>query len=304
MTGGGEGFRRFHHRAMATVFEIMIAGEDPAFSAGAARAAFEEIDRLEQDLSRYSGNSDITRINNLPPGGSVCVGLDTFTCLRLSRRYWEETRGAFDITLGALMQCWLGKDLSLLHPSPEDVERAKARSGMQLLELDDETMKVRVQDSVPIVDLGAVGKGYAVDQAAGLLKDWGITSALVHGGTSSVFGFGEYAAGEGWPVTLSHPLNPSEVLEKVFLKGEGLGGSGTRKGRHIIDPRRAAPVEGRRAAWVSSESATKSDAFSTACMIMTREEIAGIIAADLHSWAMVVEGETGEIVRFGRGAAV
>jgi FAD:protein FMN transferase len=304
MTEGGENFGRYRHRAMATVFEIMIADEDPAFSAGAARAAFEEIDRLEQDLSRFSGNSDIVRINNLPPGGSVRVGLDTFACLRLSRLYWQETGGAFDITLGALMQCWVGRDMSLLRPPPEAVEQAKARSGMQLLELDEATMTVRAGDSVPIVDLGGVGKGYAVDQAAGLLKEWGVTSALVHGGTSSVYGYGEYEGGKGWPVTLSHPLHPSEVFKKVLLKGEGLGGSGIGKGRHIIDPRRAVPVEGRRAAWVSSESATKSDALSTACMVMTREEIARIIAADSRTWAVVVEGRNGEIVRFGGEAAV
>lgn len=304
MIEGKEGVLRYQHRAMATMFEIMVADEDPAFAAGVALAAFEEIDRLEQDLSRYSANSDVARINNLSPYGSVQVGLDTFQCLRLSRQFWEETGGAFDSTLGALMNCWVGKDKSLLRPSLEEIARATERSGMSLLELDEAAMAVRVQGSVPIVDLGAIGKGYAVDRVVELLKEWGVESALVHGGTSSAYAFGDFPQKEGWPVTLSNPLQVSEILETVNLKAEGLGGSGITKGRHIIDPRSFRPVEGRRAAWVLSDSATKSDAVSTACMVMSREEIETYVAGDPHLWAMIVEESPGPVLRFGRAAAV
>ena len=303
MMEGIGGVLRYQHRAMATMFEIMIADEDPAFAAGAALAAFEEIDRLEQDLSRYSANSDITRINNLPPHGSVQVGLDTFQCLRLSRQFWEETGRAFDVTLGALMNCWVGGDKSLLHPSPEQIVRATERSGMHRLDLDEATMTVRVDDAGPLLDLGAIGKGYAVDRAVELLKEWGVVSALVHGGTSSAYAFGNCPQNQGWPVTLSYPGQLSEILEKVNLKGEGLGGSGIKKGLHIIDPRTSRPVEGRQAAWVLSDSATRSDAVSTACMVMTRKEIEQYVAGNPQLWAMIVEESPGPVLRFGRAAA-
>ncbi len=100
MIGGTEGLNRYEHRAMATLFEILIANEDPSFAGGTAHAAFGEIDRLEQELSRYVANSDVSRINNLSPHGSLRVSLDTFHCLRLSMQYWEETGGAFDVTWG------------------------------------------------------------------------------------------------------------------------------------------------------------------------------------------------------------
>jgi len=303
MIEGKEGLLRYQHRAMATMFEIMVAGEDPAFAAGAALAAFEEIDRLEQDLSRYSANSDITRVNNLLPHGSVQVGLDAFQCLRLSRQYWEETAGAFDVTLGALVNCWVAKDKSLLHPSPEEIERARERSGMGCLELDETTMTVRVHEFVPLIDLGAIGKGYAVDRAAELLKEWGVASALVHGGTSSAYAFGDGPQNQGWRVTLSRPDEPMGILETLFLKGEGLGGSGIKKGRHIIDPRACLPVEGRHAAWVLSDSATKSDALSTACMVMSIEELKKYAAGDSRLWAIIVDGSPGSVLRFGRAAA-
>ena len=287
------GFLRFHHRAMATVFEIMIAEEEPAFAGGAARAAFEEIDRIEQELSRYSANSDIARINNLEPHGSTRVGLNTFECLRLSVLYWEETGGAFDVTLGSLMECWVAQDKSLRHPTPDEVAKAVERTGMASLELDAASMAVRVGESVPLVDLGAIGKGYAVDRAVELLKEWGVRSALIHGGTSSVFAFGRLGGEPGWPVTLSDPEQTSEVIERVVLSESGLGGSGIKKGRHIIDPRRGVPVDGRRAAWVISESAARSDALSTACMVMTEAEVRAMIGLDNRLRAVVVGGRAG-----------
>ncbi len=287
------GFLRFHHRAMATMFEIMIAEEEPAFAGGAARAAFEEIDRIEQELSRYSANSDIARINNLEPHGSTRVGLNTFECLRLSVLCWEETGGAFDITLGSLMECWVAPDKSLRHPTPDEVAKAVERTGMASLVLDAASMAVRVGEFVPLVDLGAIGKGYAVDRAVELLKEWGVGSALVHGGTSSVFAFGRLGGEPGWPVTLSDPERTSEVIQRVVLSEAGLGGSGIKKGRHIIDPRRGVPVDGRRAAWVISESATRSDALSTACMVMTGEEIRAMIGRDHRLRAIVVGGMAG-----------
>ena len=295
------GFHRFQHRAMATMFEIMITEEELTFAEGAARAAFDEIDRIEQELSRYSPNSDVTRINNLDPHGSVRIGLDAFQCLRLSVRYWGETGGAFDVTVGSLMECWVAKDKSLRHPTADEIARAAERTGMGSLELDEETMTARVGASVPHIDLGAIGKGYAVDRVIDLLKEWGVGSALVHGGTSSVYAFGPLGGERGWPVTLSDPERASEIIEKVVLVEAGLGGSGIKKGRHIIDPRSARPVEGFRAAWVVSESAARSDALSTACMVMSEGEIRVMVGRDSRLRAVVARGETGRSFSVGEG---
>jgi thiamine biosynthesis lipoprotein len=278
---------------MATEFEIMIAGEAPSFAAGAARAAFEEIDRIEQELSRHAGNSDITRINNLEPHGTARVGIDAFECLRLSRLYWEETGGAFDVTLGSLMECWVARDKSLRHPTPEEVAVSLERTGMGNLTLDQATMSVRVGASVPMIDLGAVGKGYAVDRVVDLLKEWGVRSALVHGGTSSVFAFGRHGDEPGWPVTLSDPQVTSAVIERAVLSDMGLGGSGIKKAMHIIDPRTGRPTGEPRAAWVMSESAARSDALSTACMVMSEQEIRTMVGRDIRLGAIITVSRSG-----------
>jgi thiamine biosynthesis lipoprotein len=291
--------RRYSHRAMATVFELLIAGEEEPFAAGAAAAAFDEIDRLEQDLSRYLPNSDISRINSLPPDQSVKVGADTFECLRLSLQFYTETGGAFDVTTGALKDCWMGKDRSPRLPSTGEIEAARARIGMDRLELDEAGMTVRVHGPAPLIDLGAIGKGYAVDSAAALLREWGVGSALVHGGASSAYAFGEYPGKSGWPVTLSDPADTSVLLETVHLNRRALGGSGIRQGSHIIDPRKSAPVEFRRGAWILSPSASRSDALSTACMLMTPEEIEGMVARAGDLSARIVEGDPRRALRFG-----
>ena len=293
--------RRYQHRAMATIFEVVIAGEDATFAAGASHAAFEEIDHLEQDLSRHLPNSDISRINNLRPGESVRVAAHTFECLRLSRQFHAETGGAFDVATGALKDFWtLGVKPPDL-PTGDGIERSSRESLMSVLELDETEMSVRVQGRAPLLDLGAIGKGFAVDRAAALLAEWGVGSALVHGGTSSAYAFGSCPGSTGWPVTISNPVPPGDVIEKAYLKDQGLGGSGIRKGRHIIDPRTGVPVQQRRASWVLYGSATRSDALSTACMIMTPEEIDGLIARDRDLRVIIVDEAPFRVLRFSPG---
>lgn len=298
-----ENIHRFEHRAMATIFEILIADEDLHFAHSSAFAAFQEIDRLEQELSRYLPNSDIARINNLPPHGKIRVSFDAFQCLSLSLEYWKETEGAFDVAIGRMVDGWKGRrSVAVFSGEPE---RAKEQSGMHLLELDEASMSVGVGDFVPLVDLGAIGKGYAVDRGVELLKEWGVSSALVHGGMSSAFAFGDHAGERGWSTTLSSPGEFTEVIQKVVLKDQGLGGSGTRKGLHIADPRTGEPVDRLRAAWVCSDAAAKSDAISTACMVMTPTEIQRYIWSQEKMWAIVFEeGEEGKpasVLRCGPG---
>ncbi len=291
---------RHSHHAMATLFEVFIADEDPMFAAGAAQAAFDEFDRLEQELSRYRPNSDIARINNLPPGGETRVSADTFACLQLAHQYWHTTNGAFDITMGALMDAWVAPDKSLRDPHAAEIEDAVRRSGMQLLTLDESTYLVGVGEYVPKIDPGAIGKGYAVDVCTELLRDWGVGAALVHGGTSSAAGYGR-----AWPVTASSFAEPRRVLREFVLDGLALSGSGVKKGRHIIDTRTHRPVAGRHAAWVCVPSATESDALSTAFMVMSAEEIAAFCAARTDMQAIVIDdgGAAGErVLRFGWGS--
>lgn len=255
--------QKFSHPAMATMFEIIISAEDPQYARQAAQAAFAELDRLERELSRFIENSDISRINALKPGQRVSVGPDTFHCLEISERLYQETDGVFDVTIGTLVANWRATK-PLLEPVPEPVQPF---SGVRQLELSLSDHAAAIHGNAVIIDLGGVGKGYAVDQMANLLREWGLERALIHGGTSSALAQEPPCGQPGWPITLHHPKNEQTLL-KLALKNQSLSGSGIRKGQHIINPKTGHPVSDRLAAWALAPTAAVSDALSTTFMIM------------------------------------
>ncbi|MCL5279900.1 MAG: FAD:protein FMN transferase [Planctomycetes bacterium] len=265
---------RFAHQAMATTFEAIIQYEDRTYAQQAARAAFDEVDRIEGHLSRFLETSDVTRINHLAAGQPIQLSLDTFECLKISVEVCAETGGAFDVTVGFLVDCWLDKAKKMPRtPTPEELQFARAHTGMDLILFDEPTHAVALVDSPVRVDLGGVGKGYAVDRMADLLREWSIDRALIHGGFSSVLALDPPQGMVGWPVTLSDPKDRRRTLARVQLAGASISGSGVEKGRHIIDPRTGEPAEGKSASWSIAPDAARADAFSTAFMIMTSDEV-------------------------------
>jgi thiamine biosynthesis lipoprotein len=209
---------------MATVFEVHCVHPDARYAGQAAQAAFEVVDRLEQELSRFIANSDIGRINALAAGQSSRVGPSTMDCLVIARWLYDATARAFDVAIG---------------------------SGLESLELDPESFSVRTGADGVQLDLGGIGKGYAVDRMAETLEEWAVPRALVHGGFSSVLALEPPPDREGWPLTLSAPgPGQHEVLARLSARQRAFSASGTRKGAHVVDPRTGHPVEGG-AAWVA-----------------------------------------------------
>ncbi len=244
---------RYSHDAMATTFEIFIVHKDSDYAEQAAWAAFDELDRLEQELSRFVENSDISRLNVLPSNQSLLLGPEAFNCLRLAQQIYHETDGAFDVTIGSLMTCLLNKDKSLRSPTQEELKLAREITGLHLVLLDESEFTAHLAREGIQVDLGGIGKGYAVDRMAALLREWGIDAALIHGGCSSILAMDGPPGTKGWPLTISNPDNRKDILVRIDLKNQALSGSGLRKGRHIIDPRTARPVKDKVASWVLVE---------------------------------------------------
>lgn len=261
---------RFAHHVMGTVYEIYICHKDKIYAEQAANEAFREINRLEQDLSRFIHNSDISRINHLKTGQYVQVGMDTFENLKQCASLYNETEGVFDVTVGPLRECWINEDKSV---TDEEIGAAMSHVGMHLIVLDDEKYRVGVRANNMQIDLGGFGKGYAVDRAIEILKEWDIDAALVHGGMSTAYALGSPNGFEAWPLTLSHPSMRQKVLARIRLKDRALSASGLEKGAHIIDPLSGFPVRGKLAAWASALDAATSDALSTTFMVMTEEKI-------------------------------
>ena len=283
--------RHFSHEAMATTFGIFILHDDARYAKQAVWAAFDELDRLEAELSRFIENSDISRINNLAANQPLQIGLSAFECLQLSAKIYDETDGAFDITIGSLMDCWLSEDKTKRSPSKERLNKACQRTGTHLFKLDETEHTVELLTDELQIDLGGIGKGYAVDKMAGLLDDWGIDAALIHSGCSSVLAIGTPLGKKGWPVTLSSPAGSKQTLAYLYLRDRAVSGSGLQKGWHIIDPRTIQLVEGKSAAWACASDAATADALSTAFMVMSPEQVKQYCLSHSDVLAMIITGE-------------
>lgn len=266
---------RFRHEAMATVFEVTIAQDDvdATYASSAAQAVFAEVDRLEEELSRFKPTSDIARISHLKKGESATVGLAAWDCLSLAKAVNSETQGAFDITIGPLMSLWRNEDGTPRQPSAEELNEAREHIGTGLFELDPEGMRVISHADSIAFDLGAVGKGYALDQCIGVLEDWSISNVLLNAGDSTILGLGAPSGDPGWIVTVG-----GDSTKILRLRDRALSSSGFAvKGAHIMDPRSFCPVPVREArTHVVAPTAALSDALSTAFMIMDAAEISDL----------------------------
>ncbi len=247
---------RHRHEAMATWFELRIAHEDATYAGQAALEAFALVDRLENQLSRYREDSEICQIGRLAPGESLQLNTDTFACLRLALDLHATTGGAFDPALGH----W--------NRPGETPPAGTTPRGRLVLFPDDHA--VQCEDGPVQLDLGAIGKGFALDLVAAQLREWELPRALLVAGGSSLLALDGPAAGEEWELTLTQ-------RQSIWIANASVGASGAAvKGAHILDPRSGQPTHCHARTWAHAPSAAAADALSTAWMLMDRDEIAEI----------------------------
>jgi thiamine biosynthesis lipoprotein len=197
--------------AMATRFEIVLHGENPVGLRAAGEEALAEIQRLEARLSLYRPDSEIARVNARAAREPVRVTPEVFALLRHARQLSDETGGAFDITIGPLMRCWGFMGAGGERPSPEAIAAARECVGMHHLVLDAQDFTVRFAREGVMLDLGAIGKGFAVEQAADFLREAGVTSALLHSGTSTAYAIGNPPDADCWKVAIDRPQSGTGV---------------------------------------------------------------------------------------------
>jgi thiamine biosynthesis lipoprotein ApbE len=190
---------------MATRFEIVLHGENPLALRAAGEDALNEIDRLEARLSLYRSTSEIAHVNARAGREPVRVSPEVFALLQRAHSLSAETGGAFDITIAPLVRCWGFMNGSGNVPNDDALAQARANVGMSLVHLNPQEFTVQFTREGVMLDLGAIGKGYAVEQAAEILRDAGITSALVHGGTSTVYAIGCPPEADCWKVAVEKP---------------------------------------------------------------------------------------------------
>ncbi len=261
------------HYAMGTVFEIVAYKANPAHASEVMDKAFEEIDRLDQVMSRYKPASELSRLNRSAHSQTQEVSPDLYQVIQESLHYSELSDDAFDVTVGPLAERWKAVGRGEKAPSPAEEKRLRRRLGYRQVELIPPHW-IKFRSSCLEIDLGAIGKGYAVDMAAAVLRSCGIDCAMINSGGSTIYGMGSPPGQSGWLVHLRDPsghLDPHVFLQDNSVSTSdqtlpsllGLGSFG-----HIIDTVTGKPFETAIAVSVVAETAMASDALSTALLVM------------------------------------
>jgi len=266
-------------RAMACQFQILLNADEQHSAAETAVQALDLVDELEEQLSIFRSESEISRVNRLAAEKPQAVSANVFQLLTLAKQIWQETNGAFDITSTPLSKVWGFHTRQSTLPLPDDITSAKQTLGCQFLQLKNNT--VSFDHSQLEINLGGIGKGYALDRCREHFASHQIENYLLHAGHSSILAHGNRknstTKNRGWQIALRHPLIPQRHLANIWLQDHAIGTSGDanqffyhqgKRYGHVIDPRSGWPVQHTLSATVISHSAAAADALATAFFVI------------------------------------
>jgi thiamine biosynthesis lipoprotein len=276
------------HESMGTVFTVAVYGQERSFLAEVVEQVFEEVDRLDEQMSNYKPDSELSAINREAASHPAVVEPGLFHLLEISVHRSEETDGAFDITVGPLIKSWgFFRGRGRL-PTGAEISQVLKRVGYQHLKLDAEHRTIRFDDPGIDLDLGGIAKGYAVDRAVDILRSNGITSALVSSGTSSIYALGSPPGARGWKITVRDPYDGHKPADVIHLQNYSLSTSGSYEkffrigGKnycHIMNPHTGWPVQGVLSTVVLAATGTDTDGHSAGCFVMGVERTRKYLAA-------------------------
>lgn len=264
---------------MGTFVEVI--SEEPRASA----IVFDEFRRLDNIFNLFNEESELSKLN---ARGHIQASSDLFSVLQESKKFFEATDGAFDVTIAPVALLWKEAIGRREVPEPLKIQEAMARVGFGYVYLDEENKTVRLLKEGAMIDLGGIAKGYAVDQAIAKLREAGVTSALVNAGGNL------YCLGKNqrrlWRVGLRNPRLRKHLIERFTLKDEAVATSGdyeqyfienSRRYSHLIDPKTGQPsTSGITSATVIAPNATTADALATAFSVTdietTRQILSGL----------------------------
>jgi FAD:protein FMN transferase len=266
---------RLETRAMACKFSVVL-NPGPPRRVMIASDALDMIHALEAQMTVYRPDSELSQLNRRAATEPVRVERALFRLLVLAREISRERAGAFDPTSGPLIALWRRCRAEGRIPNEGEIAEGLAVTGMSHVQFDEREETICFDRAGVELNLGAIGKGHAVDRAAALLVQEGVDDWLFHGGFSSVLVRGDHAGYGGWPVGLRNPLLPHARLATILLKDQSLSTSGSnvqyfrhegKRYGHILDPRTGWPSEQLLSVTVTAPTAAVADALSTAFFV-------------------------------------
>jgi thiamine biosynthesis lipoprotein len=291
---------------MGSFFEVRLPARSPG-AVGLSCQALDLIEELEAQLTVYRDDSELSAVNRTAHLAPVPVERRLFGLLESAVAISRETGGAYDVTSGALSEAWGFVKGPKRVPDERSLADARERTGWRHLRLDPEAMTVAFDREGIRINLGSIGKGYAIDRVIELIRDHSLSgSALVHGGQSSLFALGSPPGDFGgrWEISLRNPFQPESPLGVLRLRNRGLGTSGSAfqqfvvDGKvygHIIDPRTGEPAQGPSSVTVLAPTAAAADALSTAFYLLGPDAAATYTAEHPEVGVVIVEGQRQEL---------
>jgi thiamine biosynthesis lipoprotein len=266
--------------AMGSTYSVVIYGKDREKLQAIVAQALEEARRLDHLLSNYLPDSEWSEMNRLAAGKPVAISRELFDVLSACVEYSKESEGAFDISVGPLMKVWGFYKGSGHLPHRAEVRGALSKVGYQNIILDAPERTVKFAQAGVELDPGGIGKGYAVDKVADVIRSSGIGSALISAAGSSIYAIGAPPGENGWKLAIKDPKKPSQTVATVELKDESLSTSGNyekyflAEGKmygHIMDPRTGFPSEGTLSTSVIAPRTIDSEAWAKPYYILGRQ---------------------------------
>lgn len=269
--------RRFEFTklAMGVQAKVVLYSADSQSATEAARAAFDRIEQLEQILSDYRSDSELMRLCARAGEGPIGVSEDLFDVMALALGFSEASDGAFDVSIGAVVRLWRAARGAGELPKSLVLDEARARSGWKLVELDRAGRRVNLVSEGMRLDMGAIGKGYAADEAVLTLRRAGVSRCLVEIGGEVMTGDAPPEAA-GWQVGVATGVGVERALV-LTLRGQGVATSGDLEQfveiggvrySHIVDPRTGFGLTYRTAVVVIAPDCTTADALATAVSVL------------------------------------
>lgn len=292
----------FTQTEMAVPIRIVLYAPDNATAKAATQAAFRRFHELNACLSDYEPESELRRLCNTSGEGKVVpVSKDLWRVLERAQKLSAESEGAFDVTVGPLVRLWRSARRTKELPSPASLAAARLKVGDHLLRLDSARRTVELLAPKMRLDLGAIGKGYAVDEALAAMRQCGVTRVMIDAGGN--IGLGDAPPDKnGWRIGVAPPVIHSPPREYLLLSNAAVSTSGDLwqyavisgvRYSHLIDPRTGMALTDHSQVTVVAPDGLTADGLSSAVAVLGPRKGLPLIERTPGACAFIVRGTNG-----------
>lgn len=288
------------HMTMGTIARIMVTAENEQQANEAIDVAFDKVFQIDEMMSDYDPNSLLSKVNREAFDKPISVDAALFEVLATAKAYSCLSDGAFDVTIGPVVQLWRKAKEDNTAPSPEAIAKAKTSVGHENLILDAENMTVQFAKDGMFLDLGGIAKGYAIDKATEILQAAGIKGAMVDIG-GDLRCFGTPANGkQHWLIGLQDPKNEGDILLTLNMDNMAVATSGDyrrfviiddQKHSHIVNPATADSANDLSSVTLIAPTAIAADALATAVTVLGGEKGLELINKTEAAEAILIQSD-------------